>query len=147
MKGFPYSRELKYKKQHRRTLPLVERRGSSSQLFFGDFGLRSLESGFITPHQIEAIRRVCVTQTRRRGRTWIRLISDIPRTKKSLGARMGAGKGPFKYCVSGVSAGSIIIEFGVIDYKLILKIAKIAAARTSLRLGLVVRYGRNWFRN
>jgi large subunit ribosomal protein L16 len=140
-----YNRILKRKKYHKHKVGRLELRRSSAQLIFGDFGLRSLENGYITPNQIEAMRRVFVAQTRRKGRFWIRLLSDIVRTKKSTGARMGSGKGGVDHWVGGVKAGRILMEFVMPVFVDPRRVAAVASSKTSLRLELVVKDG--WCRN
>jgi ribosomal protein L16 len=59
----------------------------------GMVAIRALESGRITPKQLECIRRVVVRKTQRVGKFWLRTFIDQPLTKKSKGSRMGKGAG------------------------------------------------------
>jgi large subunit ribosomal protein L16 len=60
---------------------------------FGDYGLKALESGWVTNRQIEAARVAATRKIRRTGKVWINLFPDKPVTKKPAETRMGSGKG------------------------------------------------------
>lgn len=94
-------------------------------LSFGDYGLLSLEMGWITSRQIEAARRAITHYTARGGRVWIRIFPDKPITKKPPEVRMGGGKGDVSEFVAPVKAGRMLFEMsGVTD----------TIARAALRL-------------
>src|SRR3970040_2075790 len=84
-------RKVKYRKQHRGRMRGKAWRGS--RLSFGDYGLRSLECGWITDRQIEAARIAITHFIKRGGKLWIRIFPDKPITKKPAETRMGKGKG------------------------------------------------------
>ena len=63
------------------------------KLNFGDFGLKTLEPGWITDRQIEAARIAMTRHVKRGGKIWIRMFPDKPITKKPAETRMGSGKG------------------------------------------------------
>ena len=60
----------KYRKQFRGKM-----RGTAkgNLVAFGEYGLKSMECGWITANQIEAARRAISNATKRSGRIWIRI--------------------------------------------------------------------------
>ena len=70
----------KYRKMQKGRMRGKAQRGS--ELSFGDFGLRSLQPGWITSRQIEAARIAMTRHVKRGGKIWIRVFPDKPVTKK-----------------------------------------------------------------
>lgn len=101
-------KRVKYRKQFRGRTKGKARRGAEVQ--FGEFGLQSLEPGWMTSRQIEAARRVIVRHTRRNGKYWIRIFPDKPVTKKPAETRMGKGKGPVDHWVAVIKPGRVLFE-------------------------------------
>lgn len=64
-----------------------------NQLTFGSFGIKSLESKWITGRQIEIARTAVTRYVQHQGRVWVRIFPDRPITKKPAEVRMGRGKG------------------------------------------------------
>ncbi len=58
--------------------------GRGNQLAFGSFGIKSLQSKWITGSQIEAARIAVTRYMQRQGQVWVRIFPDKPITKKSL---------------------------------------------------------------
>ena len=77
---------------------------------FGDYGLKSLEAGWITNRQIEAARIAATRKIRRSGKVWINLFPDKPVTKKPAETRMGSGKGSPEGWVAVVKPGRVMFE-------------------------------------
>jgi len=91
------------------------RRGLStrgSDLVFGEFGLKSLENGWIKNTQIEAARVVLARQLHKGGKLWIRIFTDKAITKKPAEVRMGKGKGEIDHWVCVIKRGRILFELG-----------------------------------
>src|SRR5919204_506805 len=72
---------------------------------FGDFGLKALESGWITNRQIEAARIAMTRKIKRGGKVWINVFPDKSYTKKPAETRMGSGKGSPEGWVAVVKPG------------------------------------------
>ena len=53
-----------------------------AQLAFGSFGIKAMESTWITGRQIEAARQAIVRCMKREGQIWIRIFPDKPITVK-----------------------------------------------------------------
>jgi large subunit ribosomal protein L16 len=107
-------KKVKHRKQQRGRRCGAAWRGST--LSFGEYGLKAVETGWITDRQIEAS-RVAITRTiKRGGRVWIRIFPDKPITKKPAETRMGKGKGNPEGWVAVVRRGKIMFEMeGVTD--------------------------------
>ena len=58
-----------------------------NQLAFGTFGIKSLETHWITGRQIEAARIAVTRYMQREGQIWIRIFPDKPVTKKPADVR------------------------------------------------------------
>ena len=83
--------------------------GRGHQLSNGMFGIKSMESEFITSRQIEAARIAATRFMKREGQLWIKIFPDKPITKKPLEVRMGKGKGAVEYWVAVVRPGRVKI--------------------------------------
>lgn len=77
---------------------------------FGSFGLKALESHWITNRQIEAARIAINRFLKREGKMWIRIFPDKPYTKKPAETRQGSGKGSPEGWVAVVKPGKILFE-------------------------------------
>ena len=101
-------KKTKYRKSHK-----LRRGGKATQktsLSFGSYGLKSLESCWISARQIEATRRVISRFMQRTGKMWIRVFPDAPVTAKGGEIPMGKGKGGVDHYVVKVKAGTILYE-------------------------------------
>lgn len=83
---------------------------AGSDLSFGDFGLKAMESGRLTARQIEAARMAMTRKIKRGGKVWIRIFPDKPVTKKPAETRMGTGKGNVEEYHAVVKMGRILYE-------------------------------------
>ena len=101
-------KRVKYRKVQRGRMKGKAYRGS--KLSFGSYGLKALESAWITSRQIEAARVAITRHVRRGGKLWIRIFPDKPFTKKPAETRMGKGKGAPEYWVAVVKPGRILFE-------------------------------------
>ena len=81
-----------------------------NQLAFGSFGIKSLDTKWITARQIEAARIAVTRYMQREGKIWIRIFPDKPITKKPADVRMGKGKGSPEGFVFPITPGRIVIE-------------------------------------
>ncbi|HBZ56295.1 MAG TPA: 50S ribosomal protein L16, partial [Syntrophobacteraceae bacterium] len=73
-------KRIKYRKQQKGRMAGSAQRGS--HVSFGDFGLKTLQCGYITSKQIEAARIAITRYVKRGGKIWIRIFPDKPVTKK-----------------------------------------------------------------
>jgi large subunit ribosomal protein L16 len=106
-------KKTKFRKMHR-----GRRRGLSSgqtTVHFGDYGIKSLEDGWITNRQIEAARIAMTRKIKRGGKVWINVFPDKPFTKKPAETRMGKGKGSPEGWVAVVKPGRVMFELSGVD--------------------------------
>jgi len=101
-------KKTKFRKMHKMVPSGNARRGTT--LAFGSFGLKAMETVWITSRQIEAARVALTRHLGREAKVWIRIFPDKPITKKSPGTRMGKGKGNPEYWVAVVKAGRVMFE-------------------------------------
>lgn len=112
---------------------------SNTLLSQGDFGLKTLERGWLTAIQIEAC-RVCINRhLKRRGKLWIRVFPDKPVSKKPLAIRMGKGKGDPEFWCAVVTPGTMLFELAGVPDSLAREAFRLAAAKLGLRTCMVTR--------
>lgn len=130
-------RRAKYRKSFRGT-----RRGLSKRavhIDFGEYGLKALESGWVTSRQIEAARRTLTHFTKRGGRIWIRIFPDKPITKKPAETRMGGGKGDVTDYVAVVKPGRILFEMAAVPKHMAFEAMQRASAKLPVATKFVVK--------
>ncbi len=103
-------KRTKFRKPHRGKLKGLASRGN--RVSFGDFGLQSMDWGWITGRQIEAGRIAANRATGGQAKIWIRVFPHKPITSKPAETRMGKGKGDVEYWAAAVRPGTILFELG-----------------------------------
>ena len=124
-------KKTKYRKSHK-----GKRGGKASRkvnLDFGTYGLKILESCWITSRQIEATRRVITHYTKRGGKLWIRIFPDKPVTKKGGEIPMGKGKGAVDHYVVVVRPGMIMFELEGVEENVAKKALELAAYKLPIK--------------
>lgn len=132
-------KKSKFRKAQRGTMKGHATRGAT--VSFGEYGLQSLESAWITTTQIEAARVAITRHMKRHGKVWIRIFPDKPVTKKPAETRMGKGKGPPETWVAVVRRGRIIFEIDGIPEGMAQETMSRAAAKLGIRTRFVSRGG------
>jgi large subunit ribosomal protein L16 len=129
--------KVKYRKQQRgRRRGKAHRGGSVS---FGEFGLKSLDAGWVTARQIEASRIAITRFVKRGGKIWIRLFPDKPITKKPAETRMGKGKGAPEAWVAVVKPGKVLFEMEGVEESVAREAMRLASHKLPVRTRFVVR--------
>lgn len=82
----------------------------ATDLNFGSFGLKSLETKWLTSRQLEAARRCIIRYLKKGGKLWIRVFPDKPVTAKGAEVGMGSGKGAVDHYVFPIKPGRMIFE-------------------------------------
>lgn len=131
-------KRVKYRKQMRGRMKGRASRGA--QVHFGEFGLQSLEPGWVSARQIEAARRAIVRAARRRGKVWIRVFPDKPITQKPAETRMGKGKGNVEFWVAVVKPGRILFEIGGLPDDIAKEALRLASYKLSVKTKIVTRF-------
>lgn len=111
-----------------------------TQLSFGEFGLKSMESAWITSRQIEAARIAMTRHIKRGGKIWIRLFPDKPITSKPAETRMGKGKGGVDHWVAVVHAGKMLFEMEGVSPELAKEAFEIAAQKLPVKCKFIARH-------
>ena len=132
-------KRVKFRKQQRGWLGGVATRGSS--LSFGDYGLKSLDRGWLTAIQLEAARVALTRHVKRGGKIWTRVFPDKSYSKKPAETRMGKGKGAPEYYVAVVKPGKILFEMGGIPETLAKSALRLCAYKIPFRTKFVKRTG------
>lgn len=130
-------KKTKYRKQQKGKMKGNAKRGS--ELAFGSFGIKSLESCWMTGRQIEAARQAVTRHMKREGQIWIRVFPDKPVTKKPAEVRMGKGKGAPEYFVARVTPGRILFEAEGVSLEVAKEALRLAAQKLPILTKFVVR--------
>jgi len=112
--------------------------GRGHQLSNGMFGIKTLDSKFITSRQIEAARIAATRYMKREGQLWIKIFPDKPITKKPLEVRMGKGKGAPEYFVAVVKPGRVLFEVAGVPIEVAKEALRLAAQKLPVRTKFVV---------
>jgi large subunit ribosomal protein L16 len=102
---------------------------------FGDFGLQSLDYGWITGRQIEASRIAANRACGGAAKIWIRIFPHKPVSSKPLETRMGKGKGDVDFWAAAVRPGTVLFELGGVNEEK----AKLAFKRVAHKMPIKVR--------
>jgi len=129
-------KRTKFRKAQKGRMKGVSQRGN--QLSNGMFGIKSLDSKFITSRQIEAARIAATRYMKREGQLWIKIFPDKPITKKPLEVRMGKGKGAPEYFVAVVKPGRIILEIAGVSLDVAKESLRLAAQKLPVRTKFVI---------
>jgi large subunit ribosomal protein L16 len=109
-----------------------------NQLSNGMFGLKSLDSKFITSRHIDAARIAATRYMKREGQLWIKIFPDKPITKKPLEVRMGKGKGAPEYFVAVVKPGRIMFEVAGVPAEVAKEALRLAAQKLPVKTKFIV---------
>jgi large subunit ribosomal protein L16 len=112
--------------------------GRGHELSNGMFGVKSLDSSFLTSRQIEAARIAATRYMKREGQLWIKIFPDKPITKKPLEVRMGKGKGAVEYWVAVVKPGRILFEVGGVSLDVAKEALRLAAQKLPVKTKFII---------
>ncbi|HAL13025.1 MAG TPA: 50S ribosomal protein L16 [Planctomycetaceae bacterium] len=126
-------KRIKHRKVQRGRIKGDATRGNT--VVFGDFGLQSLEPGWVKAQTIEAGRIAAQQYIRGEGKLYVRMFPHRSITSTPLETRMGKGKGEPEAWVATVKPGTILYEIGGISEQQ----AKICFARLAHKMPVKVR--------
>jgi large subunit ribosomal protein L16 len=129
-------KRTKYRKVQKGKMKGDSQRGH--ELSNGMFGIKSLDSSFLTSRQIEAARIAATRFMKREGQLWIKIFPDKPITKKPLEVRMGKGKGAVEYWAAVVKPGRIMFEVGGVPLAVAKEALRLAAQKLPVKTKFVV---------
>ena len=130
-------KRVKYRKQQKGRLKGNAQRGNT--IAFGDYGLQTLDTGWITNRQIEAARVAMTRHMKRGGKVWIRIFPDKPVTSKPAETRMGKGKGNPESWVAPVKPGRVMFELEGVPEDVARRAMELASAKLPVRTKFMVR--------
>jgi large subunit ribosomal protein L16 len=128
-------RKRKYRKEMRGKMGGIA--SSSNSVDFGEYGLKSMENGWINAREIEAARRAITGYTKRKGKIWIRIFPHKPYTLKSVNSKMIGGKGSVEGYVAVVRPGTVLIEVGGVTEKIAREGLRLAGHKFSVKTKFV----------
>jgi len=126
-----YPKKIKYKKIRKGKMKFFDYK--TNKIKFGSVGLKAIESGTISSRNIEAARQSISRKIKRNGKLWVRIFPHTPMTAKSLGARMGKGKGSFQNWSTKVKGGSMLFELCGISKNAAIKAFKTGGAKLPIK--------------
>src|SRR5436190_13865785 len=130
-------RKTKFRKVQR-----GRRRGTAkgqTEVQFGDFGLKSLDVGWITNRQIEAARIAMTRKIKRGGKVWINVFPDKAVTSKPAETRMGSGKGSPEHWVAVIKPGRVMFELAGVPEPLAKEALWLASQKLPVKTKFVKR--------
>ena len=108
-------------------------------LAFGTFGLKALDSVWLTNRQIESARQAMTRHMKREGNVWIRIFPDKPITAKPAEVRMGKGKGNLEFWAAVVKPGRIIFEIDGVSEQVARASLALAAGKLPIKTKFIMR--------
>ena len=130
-------KKTKFRRQQKGRMKGNAQRGN--QLAFGSFGIKSLQSKWITGSQLESARVAVTRYMERQGQVWVRVFPDKPITKKPAEVRMGKGKGAPEGFVAPVTPGRILFEIEGVSLEVAREALRLAAQKLPVTTQFVVR--------
>ena len=135
-------KRVKHRKQHRGRRAGLSRGQTTIQ--FGEYGLKSLDAGWLTNRQIEAARIAMTRKIKRGGKVWINVFPDKPFTKKPAETRMGSGKGSPEGWVAVIKPARVMFELAGVPEPLAREALRLAGQKLAVKCK-VVKPGRVMF--
>jgi len=128
-------KKVKHRKWRRGVTKGVENR--ATELHFGSFGLKSLDTKWITSRQLEAARRHIIRYMKKGGKLWIRIFPDKPVTSKGSEVALGGGKGAVDHYVYAIRPGRMIFELDGLKEEIAREALKGAANKLPIKTKFV----------
>ena len=130
-------KRVKHRKCQRGRIKGNASRGNT--IAYGDWGLQSLEPGYITARTIEACRIAATQYIRGEGKLYIRIFPQKSVTSRPLETRMGKGKGDVDHWVAVVKPGTILFEVAGASHEAARACFARVAHKLPIRVQLVTR--------
>jgi len=130
------------RRKHRKSFVVVLK-GKAKKWFnvnFGDYGLKAIQSGYVSNRQLEAARKVIIRHVRKVGKLWMRVFPDSPITKKWLEMPMGSWKGDVDIYKAKVKRGKVIFEASWLDEVTMAYVLKKASAKLPIKTRMVKKW-------
>jgi large subunit ribosomal protein L16 len=128
-------KKRKYRKDFRGKMGGVA--SSNNEITFGEYAIKSAQSGWIESREIEAARRSISGATKRKGKVWIKIFPHKPYTNKGTNSKMIAGKGDVVGYVAVVRPGTVLFEIGGVSMDEAKEALRLASAKLSIKTKFV----------
>ena len=132
-------KRTKFRKSHRGSRSGNAQSGTT--VAFGDFGLQTLDRGWMTNRQIEACRIAINRSLKRKGKVWIRIFPHKSITSRPPETRMGKGKGAVEGWVAVIRPGIVLFEVSGVSESLAREAMRLASNKLGIRTRFIVRRG------
>ncbi|MBI4565125.1 MAG: 50S ribosomal protein L16 [Planctomycetes bacterium] len=130
-------KRVKWRKTQRGTMKGVATRGN--RVTFGEYGLMSLDLGWLSAREIEAGRVAATHMMGTEGRLYIRVFPHKSVSAKPAETRMGKGKGEPEYYAAVIRPGTILFEVAGVTEDLAKQCLNLVANKVSVRTRMVSR--------
>src|SRR5436853_2237727 len=130
-------KRVKFRKSQRGKVKGNATRGNT--VTFGEFGLQSLEGGWLSAEAIEAGRITAAHAVRGEGRLYIRVFPHKSVTAIPAETRMGKGKGEPEFWAAVIKPGMILYEIAGLPEAAARNALATVAYKMTLRCRLVTR--------
>ena len=128
-------KKTKFRKVHRGRRPGQ----ATAAVQFGDYGIKSMEAGWLTNREIEAARIAMTRKIKRGGKVWINVFPDKSVTQKPAETRMGSGKGNPEHWVAVVKPGRVMFELAGVPEPLAKEALRLAGQKLPVKTKFVKR--------
>lgn len=130
-------KRVKHRREHRGRMRGAAKGGKT--VTFGEFGLQSLTSSWITNRQIEAARIAMTRYMKRGGKVWIKIFPHKSYTSKGVGVRMGNGKGTPEGWVAPVKREKVMFEVAGVPEEVAREALRLAAMKLPVKTKIIAR--------
>ncbi|MDO8507726.1 MAG: 50S ribosomal protein L16 [bacterium] len=130
-------KKTKFRKSQKN--PQTGKSTRGTEIAFGRYGLKAIDTAWLTSRQIEAARRAMTRSIKRGGKIWIRVFPDKPVTKKPNEVGMGKGKGSPDHFIYVVKPGRIIFEMDGIPVEAAKEAMRLASHKLPMKTRIVVK--------
>ena len=130
-------KRVKFRKSQRGKIKGNAHRGNT--VSYGEYGLQSLDSGWLSAQAIEAGRITASHYIHGEGKLFIRVFHNKSITSIPAETRMGKGKGEPEYWAAVVKSGMILYEIGGLPEAIAKEALSKVAYKMPFRCRLVTR--------
>jgi large subunit ribosomal protein L16 len=127
-------KRVKHRKNQRGRIKGKATRGN--RVVFGEYGLQTMQGGWISAQTLEAGRVAASQILRNEGRLYIRVFPHKSITSIPLETRMGKGKGEPEYWAAVVRPGTVLFELSGVSEEA----ARMCFARLAHKMPVRVRF-------
>jgi len=127
----------KYRKEFRGKMNGVA--SANNTIAFGEYGIKSMEHGWIEANQIEAGRRAITGHMKRKGKVWVKIFPHKPYTRRGINSKMIGGKGEVEGYVAVVKPGNIIYEVSGVSEDIAREALRLGANKLPVKTKFVIR--------